>query len=194
LEILGPRERLVATAMDLFYRQGYDATTVNQIIEVSATHKASFYRYFQDKEELGTLYLEVQGNNFNEGWKVLMKKADTPDDFIQVWVALLKRQIRNKSFFGCPIAKFMSSSEIPSSSKPKAKEILDLWTSTLSDYFESNKQVGKLDASFDSNHKAKTFLKIFQGNSQFFVITGNAKYFDEMKEEMLAELAFPSND
>ena len=36
--------------------------------------------------------------------------------------------------------------------------------------------------------KAKTFLKIFQGNAQFYVMTGNVIYFDEMKQEMLEEL------
>jgi len=188
LEGLTPKERLVLAAMDLFYRQGYDATTVNQIIEVSATHKASFYRYFHDKEELGVLYLETKGNQFNEGWKILMKKSESPQDFILLWISLLKRQIRNRSFFGCPVAKFMSSSEIPEASKEKASQILNLWMETLTGYFETKKAEGFLKESFDSRQKAKALLKLFQGNSQFFVITGNVKFFEEMKEEMLKEL------
>ena len=32
------------------------------------------------------------------------------------------------------------------------------------------------------------FLKLFQGNSQFYIMTGDIKYFDEMKQEMLDEL------
>ncbi|TGL58196.1 TetR/AcrR family transcriptional regulator [Leptospira ognonensis] len=190
LESLGPRERIIATALDLFYRQGYDATTVNQIIDVSSTHKASFYRYFQDKEELGAIYLDWQGKTFNEGWQILMKKADTPKDFIHLWISLLKRQIRNHAYFGCPIAKFMSSSEIPVSSKNKANEVLQLWTTTLANYFERKKIEGFLGPSFASQKEAKRFLKIFQGNSQFFVMTDNAKYFDEMKEEMMEIIAY----
>ncbi len=185
---LGPKERLVATALDLFYKQGYDATTVNQIIDDSSTHKASFYRYFQDKEELGNIYLDQRGHAFNEGWKILMAKAQTPADFVSLWISLLKRQIRSKSFFGCPIARFMSSSEISESSRDKASSILNLWIETLSDYFERKKNEGLLKQKFNSKQKAKTFLKIFQGNAQFYIMTGNVIYFDEMKQEMLEEL------
>lgn len=189
MESLGPRERIIETALNLFYQQGYDATTVNQIIDVSSTHKASFYRYFQDKEELGALYLEIQGKNFNEGWKTLMQKADSPVHFIQLWISLLKRQIRNGAYFGCPIAKFMSSSEIPQTSKNKANEVLQLWTTTLGNYFERQKAERFLGESFAPQKEAKRFLKLFQGNSQFFVMTGNAMYFEEMKEEMLDIIA-----
>jgi|JI8StandDraft_1071087.scaffolds.fasta_scaffold16670_4 TetR/AcrR family transcriptional repressor of nem operon len=183
-----PKERLILTAIELFYRQGYDATTVNQIIDASGTHKASFYRYFQSKEDLGAIYLDIQGNQFNEGLKVMMNKSESPKDFIQLWISLLKRQIRSNSFFGCPISKFMNSSEIQESSREKTNEILQIWMNTLTHYFDQKKLEGKLSESFDSHKKAKLFLKLFQGNSQFFIITGNAKYFDEMKQEMLDEL------
>ncbi len=168
----GPKERLIKTAIELFYKQGYDATSVNHIIEASATHKASFYRYFKSKEELGEEYLKLQGNTFNEGWLYLMAKTDSPQSFINTWVNLLKRQVRGGNFFGCPVAKFMSSSEKPNDSHTNAE----------------NKKSGKLPKNFNSQKKAERFLKLFQGNSQFYIMTGDAKYFDEMKQEMLDEL------
>jgi AcrR family transcriptional regulator len=188
-ENLNPKDRLVKTALHLFYTKGYDATSVNQIIEESTTHKASFYRYFHDKEELGEAYLQIQGESFNDGWKTLMKKSPTPADFINRWISLLKRQVRSNAYFGCPIAKFMSSSAIPETSKEKAIEIFNLWIQTLANYFEEKKSEGILGETFDSMNKARRFLKLFQGNSQFYVITGNAKYFDEMEQEMLDELS-----
>jgi AcrR family transcriptional regulator len=184
----GPKERLIKTAIELFYKQGYDATSVNHIIEASATHKASFYRFFKSKEELGEEYLKLQGSTFNEGWLYLMAKTDSPQSFINTWVNLLKRQVRGGNFFGCPVAKFMSSSEKPNDSHTKAKEILARWIATLANYFEENKKSGKLPKKFNSQKKAERFLKLFQGNSQFYIMTGDTKYFDEMKQEMLDEL------
>jgi TetR/AcrR family transcriptional regulator, transcriptional repressor for nem operon len=188
MEDIRPKERLIKTAIDLFYKQGYDATSVNHIIEASATHKASFYRYFKSKEELGEEYLTLQGNNFNDGWAYLMAKADSPQSFVNTWVSLVKRQVKSGNFFGCPVAKFMSSSEKPSESHTRAKEILAKWIATLANYFEENKKLGKLVKNFNSQKKAERFLKLFQGNSQFYIMTGDAKYFDEMKQEMLDEL------
>lgn len=43
---------IIEAAWELFYEQGYDETTVDQIIEKSATSKGSFYHYFNSKDEL----------------------------------------------------------------------------------------------------------------------------------------------
>ena len=44
--------RIVAAAWKLFYEQGYDNTTVEDIILESATSKGSFYHYFEGKDAL----------------------------------------------------------------------------------------------------------------------------------------------
>ena len=50
------RSKIVNAAWKLFYEQGYENTTVEEIIEVSETSKGSFYHYFDGKDALlGTL-------------------------------------------------------------------------------------------------------------------------------------------
>lgn len=50
------RAKIVSAAWKLFYEQGYEDTTVEEIIEVSQTSKGSFYHYFDGKDALvGTL-------------------------------------------------------------------------------------------------------------------------------------------
>ncbi len=44
--------KIVDAAWKLFYEQGYDATTVDEIIEESGTSKGSFYHYFDGKDAL----------------------------------------------------------------------------------------------------------------------------------------------
>lgn len=51
------RERILATASELFYRQGYRATGVNQVIAESGVAKASFYGHFPSKDDLLVAYL-----------------------------------------------------------------------------------------------------------------------------------------
>ena len=46
------RGRIISAAWELFYEQGYDDTTVEEIIERSATSKGSFYHYFDGKDAL----------------------------------------------------------------------------------------------------------------------------------------------
>ena len=46
------RGRIIAAAWKLFYEQGYDSTTVEEIIDRSQTSKGSFYHYFDGKDAL----------------------------------------------------------------------------------------------------------------------------------------------
>ena len=46
------RRKIVTAAWRLFYEQGYDSTTVDQIISASGTSKGSFYHYFTGKDAL----------------------------------------------------------------------------------------------------------------------------------------------
>lgn len=46
------KSKIVEAAWKLFYDQGYEDTTVEEIIEESGTSKGSFYHYFEGKDAL----------------------------------------------------------------------------------------------------------------------------------------------
>lgn len=46
------KSKIVSAAWKLFYEQGYDNTTVDEIILESGTSKGSFYHYFEGKDAL----------------------------------------------------------------------------------------------------------------------------------------------
>ncbi len=66
--------RIIEAAWKLFYRQGYDDTTVEEIIEESGTSRGSFYHYFEGKDALLTSLSYL----FDEKYEQLMKTID-PD-------------------------------------------------------------------------------------------------------------------
>ena len=57
--VIGARERILAAAVDLFATQGYDATSVAQVIERAGLTKGGLYHHFASKDAL--LY-EVYGD------------------------------------------------------------------------------------------------------------------------------------
>ncbi|POZ60814.1 TetR/AcrR family transcriptional regulator [Chromobacterium alticapitis] len=64
---LPPRERILATAHRLFYREGIRATGIDRIIAESGVSKVTFYRYFPSKNELILAYLE-QRHGLWQAW------------------------------------------------------------------------------------------------------------------------------
>ena len=55
---LSARDRILRTAADLFYRNGYRATGINEVIETAGVAKATFYAHFPTKDDLCLAYLK----------------------------------------------------------------------------------------------------------------------------------------
>ena len=68
------RGKIVSAAWKLFYEQGYEDTTVEEIIDLSGTSKGSFYHYFDGKDAL----LSTLSSLFDEKYEELMPQL-TPE-------------------------------------------------------------------------------------------------------------------
>lgn len=76
--------RIISAAWKLFYEQGYEDTTVEDIVFESETSKGSFYHYFEGKDALlGTL-----ANVFDEKYEQLMQVMDPNLDAMEKLVYL----------------------------------------------------------------------------------------------------------
>ena len=64
--------KIVSAAWKLFYEQGYDNTTVEDIIFESGTSKGSFYHYFEGKDAL----LGALSMIFDEKYEELRREMD----------------------------------------------------------------------------------------------------------------------
>ncbi|WP_405728798.1 TetR/AcrR family transcriptional regulator [Anaerotignum sp.] len=60
------RSRIVSAAWKLFYEQGYDDTTVEEIVEESGTSKGSFYHYFSGKDALLSSLSDLFDDKYQE--------------------------------------------------------------------------------------------------------------------------------
>ena len=68
--------RIIQAAWQLFYQQGYDDTTVEEIISASGTSRGSFYHYFEGKDAL----LSSVSFLFDQKYEELMETMDLDMD------------------------------------------------------------------------------------------------------------------
>lgn len=66
------KSRIVKAAWNLFYKNGYNNTTVEEIISASKTSKGTFYHYFKGKEAL----LNTLSNLFDQKYEELSGVVD----------------------------------------------------------------------------------------------------------------------
>ena len=103
--------KIISAAWKLFYENGYDATTIEDIIYASGTSRGSFYHYFEGKDALlGTLAYV-----FDEKYEELRKTLD-PD-----WNAADKLAFLNHELFCC-------RDSFPRSCRRRVRNIC--WTAT----------------------------------------------------------------
>ena len=81
--------RIISAAWKLFYEQGYEETTVEDIVFESGTSKGSFYHYFDGKDALmGTLAYVL-----DEKYEELKPTLDPEREAIDLLTRLLSTQL-----------------------------------------------------------------------------------------------------
>jgi len=76
--IAKPRDRILATARDLFRKHGLRGVGVDAIVEAADTNKMTLYRHFGSKDELVVACLQQIAAEASAVWDRLA--ADHPDD------------------------------------------------------------------------------------------------------------------
>ncbi|PRC91764.1 TetR/AcrR family transcriptional regulator [Solimicrobium silvestre] len=93
-----PRERILLTAHDLFYRDGIRATGIDRVIAESGVAKATFYKYFPSKNDLIYEFLEYR-HQYWMTWFVdaLQRHGDEP----KALTLAMAEWFANAGFRGC---------------------------------------------------------------------------------------------
>jgi AcrR family transcriptional regulator len=108
------RERLLASANELFYDEGIQTVGIDRIIEHAGVAKASLYNTFGSKDELIRAYLELRAASRREAIAEELAKASTPRDRLLAVFNALERSVRRPGFHGC--AFMNATAEAPAGS------------------------------------------------------------------------------
>jgi len=117
---LSPRERLLAAAGDLFYKQGYRATGVNEVIARAGVAKATFYAHFPSKDDLCLAYLKDR--NTREATEILdfLSTKRTPRTRFLAVIESMEPWAIHTDFRGCQFINMVP--EVPDVESPLRKE------------------------------------------------------------------------
>ncbi|RYM62776.1 TetR family transcriptional regulator [Serratia liquefaciens] len=99
---LPPRQRILLTAHDLFYRDGVRATGIDRIISESGVAKVTFYRHFPSKNELIEAFLAYR----HEQWlswfsQSLAQYVEQFGDVLPALVPCLVEWFSDPHYRGC---------------------------------------------------------------------------------------------
>ena len=99
-----PRERILAAARELFYRDGIRAVGVDAVAAAAGTNKMTLYRHFASKDALVAAYLRQLAAEGDSLWDEV--RAEARGDPHAQLVVLLRRvsQFSDEAGRGCALA------------------------------------------------------------------------------------------
>jgi AcrR family transcriptional regulator len=111
------RERILATAKDLFYREGIRAVGVDTVVEQSGVSKTSLYRQFESKDALIAAFAAEQDQMFWTWWdRIEAQHAGDPRALLRALLSGIAERIRRPGYRGCPFLNL--AAEFPDPNHP----------------------------------------------------------------------------
>jgi AcrR family transcriptional regulator len=97
------RERLVATAVDLFYRHGFGAVGIDRVIDAAGVTKTTFYKHFESKEDLMVAAVQRQQEWESIAWNRAVQSiaGDEPAQQFIGMIDVLDAWFNEPEFHGC---------------------------------------------------------------------------------------------
>jgi AcrR family transcriptional regulator len=108
------RERLLATASDLFYAEGINSVGVDRIVSASNVTLATFYRHFPSKQDLVVSYLESIHDVLVERAAAAAERAQGRDLVAELGAEIVA-ELGQKGYRGCAFINAASEFEDPES-------------------------------------------------------------------------------
>jgi len=97
------RDRILATASDLFYRHGIRAVGVDLVVEKAGVAKTSLYRHFGTKDDLVVAFLERMDEEFWKTWdKVTQEHPDDARAELNAQLDWIGERAGEPHYRGCP--------------------------------------------------------------------------------------------
>jgi len=115
-----PRERLLRTASDLFYREGIHSVGVDRLVGAADVTRATFYRHFPGKEDLVEAYLASE-DAYIRGMFASVADVDDPATRLELLINGLAADIQQRHTRGCPFIN--ASAEYPDAESPVRKTV-----------------------------------------------------------------------
>jgi AcrR family transcriptional regulator len=117
---LDVRERILATASELFYRRGVRAVGVDLVVERAGVAKTSLYRHFRTKDDLVAAFLAREDEDFWATWdRVAARERDDAARELQAHLDWIAERIARPHYRGCP--QLNVAAEFPDRDHPARK-------------------------------------------------------------------------
>lgn len=160
------RLNILQKAFELIYTNGYQTTSVDEIIATTQVTKGAFYYHFKTKDEMGLAIInELMIPNFKNTFIEPFQNIVNPlDGIYNLMYNLLMENDTLKVEYGCPASNFTQEMAPWNIDFTKALNTLSLqWENTMIEAIEKGKEDGWVKAEVNAKEVAVFVLSGYWG-------------------------------
>ena len=129
---ISTRERIVATADDLFYQKGYEQTSFADIAQAVKISRGNFYHHFKTKDKILDAVIArrlTKTKNMLAAWE---SEGERPADRILSFINILTMNQAKIVLYGCPVGTLSAElAKLDHIARDQANEIFALFRDWL---------------------------------------------------------------
>ncbi|MFW5861609.1 MAG: TetR/AcrR family transcriptional regulator [Spirochaetota bacterium] len=168
------RQKVVRRAMDLLYTGGFNATSMNDIVNVTGVKKGNLYFHFNSKEELGLAVIEEASRQYTIYLKERVKGATYLEKVFSMLNAVMDFH-RQRGFVGGCI--FGNTALEMADRDPRfteaVKEVFNQWAAWIERLLDDARKAGELREDMDSGKMARHIISSMEGGIMMARTTKN---------------------
>ena len=163
---MSSREKILSSAADMIYRNGYIATSVDQIVADAGVSKSNFYYHFKSKEDLGLEFLlrRKQELEATAAVTLLHPELDPGERLDSFMNAVVSYGVDIVKHCGCPFGNL--AAEISEHSEKLRCAVSEVFTSlraSITKVLEDGQAAGTFRSDFPACKMACVICQTIQG-------------------------------
>ncbi|WP_219225473.1 TetR/AcrR family transcriptional regulator [Pedobacter antarcticus] len=179
------RSDILRRSLELIYRQGYQSTSIDDILATTQVTKGAFYYHFRNKEEMGLALISEAMHD--EIWPFIQKSLSASpnfrDNIYEMINGLLFKHPFMTAEYGCPavnlIQEMAPQSEV---FRTALQNSLHKWKRTIETEIIRGQQAGQLSMECDTGQIALNVITLYHGVRNMGKLLGKTYYTSFLNE------------
>lgn len=187
------RDQILNAASRLIHVQGYQSTSLDDVLRESGVGKGNFYYYFKSKEELGYAIIDRITQTFIErglGPAFADVEADPVTQLHAFFERVVEAQRQRNCVGGCAMGNLASElSDVHEGFRQRLAAVFEAYRSHLAEVFRRGQRSGRLRADADASRVAQFLVAGLEGAILLGKVTRDITVMERCVEELREHLA-----
>jgi TetR/AcrR family transcriptional repressor of nem operon len=173
------RTMILTKSFELIYKQGYQATSIDNILATTKVTKGAFFYHFKNKEEMGLAVINevIYPGMYETLVKPLLDAEDPVNDIYEMMRNVLLKVPFLRAKYGCPAVNLIEEmSPLNESFKNALLKLTDQWQAAINESIQQGKASKGIRADVNPQYVACFVVAGYSGIRNMGKAMGSSCY------------------